>query len=376
MMRTQRDYYEILGVARDATAEEIKRAYRRLAREHHPDVNPGNKEKEAEARFKEIAAAYEVLCDPQRRSRYDRFGHAGARGAFDDFDLGGFGGFGDLFESFFGGVGRTTRAGVEERGADLQEDVEVTLEQAATGAQRPLHVSRMRTCSVCEGSGGQASSRPMTCPACHGAGEIRHATNTVFGMRFATVTTCERCRGHREVQSDPCTNCYGAGRERRGEQITVNVPAGIESGSRLRLQGEGDAGARGAPAGDLYVTVHVSEHRFFERRGTELICEVPLPFTAAALGGSIKVPSLSGESEVHIPAGTQSGAVFRLRGKGMPDLHSGRHGDQHVVVRVVVPTHLTAQQRRLLEQFAKAGGDKMGDKQRKLFERLKDALGG
>jgi len=374
MMRTQRDCYEVLGVARDATAEEIKRAYRRMAREHHPDVNPGNKE--AEARFKEIAAAYEVLCDPQRRSRYDRFGHAGGRGAFDDFDFGGFGGFGDLFESFFGGGGRGTRAAVEERGADLQDDVEVTLEQAATGAQRPLHVSRMRTCSVCEGRGGKAASRPMTCPACHGAGEIRHATNTVFGMRFATVATCERCRGRGDVQSDPCTNCYGAGRERHGQQITVNLPAGVESGTRLRLQGEGDAGVRGALAGDLYVTVHVSEHRVFERRGTELICEVPLPFAAAALGGSIQVPSLAGESEVHIPAGTQSGAVFRLRGKGMPDLQSGRHGDQHVVVRVVVPTHLTAQQRRLLEQFAKAGGDKVGDKERKLFERLKDALGG
>jgi molecular chaperone DnaJ len=369
MMRTQQDYYEILGVPRDATAEEVKRAYRRLARECHPDVNPGDAA--AEARFKEVAAAYEVLSDPHKRSRYDHFGHAG-RGAGDEFD---FGGFGDLFESFFGGMGRTARAPVEQRGADLPCEVEVTLVEAAHEVQRSLHVSRMRVCSVCAGSGSKDGSLPVTCSACHGAGQVRHATDSIFGLRFATVATCERCQGRGEVQSDPCPNCHATGRERRGDQLTVDLPAGVESGTRLRLQAEGDAGLRGAAAGDLYVSVHVTEHPIFERRGTELICEAPLPFTTAALGGDISVPSLSGEAQVRIPAGTQSGAVFRLRGHGMPDLHSGRRGDQHVVARVVVPTHLTHEQRRLLEKFAAAGGDKVDDKDRKLFDRVKDAFG-
>jgi len=370
-MRTQEDYYEILGVPRDATTEQIKRAYRRLARACHPDVNPGDAT--AEARFKEIAGAYEVLSDPQKRSRYDRFGYAEARGGFDDF---GFGGFGDLFQSFFTGVGRGARVRVEERGGDLQCDVEVTLAEAASEVQRPIHVSRMRLCTTCDGSGSKPDSRPMTCPACHGAGQVRQASESVFGMRFATVTTCDRCHGRGEVQSDPCQNCYGAGRERQSEQLTVKIPAGVESGTRLRLHGEGDAGPHGAAAGDLYVNVHVSPDPFFERRGTELVCQMPIAFTTAALGGTVIVPTLSGDEEVRIPAGTQSGTVFRLRGEGMPDLETGRRGDQHVVVRVVVPARLTGEQHRLLEKFAKAGGDKVGEQERKLFDRLKDAFGG
>jgi molecular chaperone DnaJ len=371
-MQGQKDYYEILGVPRDATSEEIKRAYRRLARECHPDVNPGDAS--AEARFKEVAAAYEVLSDPQKRSRYDRFGAAGGRGGFSDFDLG-FGGFGDLFESFFGGMGRGAPVEAEERGGDLQQDLEITLAQAARGVQRVITVSRMRACSVCEGSGAKAGSRPMTCPVCHGAGEVRHTSSSVFGMHFATVSRCEKCRGRGSVESDPCPNCYGTGRERRSEQVTVEIPKGIESGMTLRLRGEGDAGAHGARAGDLLVNVHVAEDPFFERRGTELICEAPVAFTTAALGGTITVPSLQGASEVRIPAGSQNGTVFRLRGKGMPDMQSGRRGDLHVVMRVVVPTHLTGEQRRLLERFAQAGGDHVSDGERKLLDRLEEALG-
>jgi len=371
MMRGQKDYYEILRVPRDATSEEIKRAYRRLARECHPDVNPGDAS--AETRFKDVAAAYEVLSDPQKRSRYDRFGAAGGRGGFSDFD---FGGFGDLFESFFGGMGRGARVEVEERGADLQHDLEITLAEAASGVPRMISVSRMRACSMCEGSGAKAGSRPMTCPICHGAGEVRHTSSGVFGMHFATVSTCEKCRGRGAVESDPCPNCYGTGRERRSEQITVQVPKGIESGMILRLRGEGDAGLHGAPAGDLHVNVEVADDPFFERRGTELICEAPVAFTTAALGGTITVPSLSGVSEVRIPAGSQSGTVFRLRSKGMPDMRSGRCGDQHVVIRVVVPTHLTGEQRRLLEKLAQAGGDHVGDGERRFLDRLKEALGG
>lgn len=370
-MRAQRDYYEILGLPRDATTEEIKRAYRRLARECHPDVNQGDPG--AEARFKQVASAYEVLSDPQKRSRYDRFGQVGSRGGFEDFD---FGGFGDLFDSFFGGMGRGGRVEVEERGADLQNDLEITLAEAATGVQRTIVVSRMRRCSACGGSGAKEGSRPTTCPGCHGAGEVRHTSSSVFGMRFSTVATCERCRGRGTVESDPCQNCYGTGRERRSEQMTVQVPAGVESGMRLRLGGEGDAGLHGAPAGDLHVAVQVAPDPFFERRGTELICEVPIPFTTAALGGAVTVPTLSGTSEVRVAAGSQSGAVFRLRAKGLPDINSGRRGDQHVVVRVVVPTRMTAEQRRLLEKFAQAGGDKLGDGERKFHDRLKEALGG
>jgi molecular chaperone DnaJ len=370
-MRAQRDYYEILGVPRDATADEIKRAYRRLARECHPDVNPGDAE--AEGRFKQIAGAYEVLSDPDKRARYDRFGYVGGRGGFDDF---GFGGLSDLFESFFGGVERGARVEVEARGADLQHDVEVTLAEAATGLQRPINISRMRPCATCDGSGSKPGSRPVTCPACHGAGEVRHTSGSVLGMQFATVTTCDRCSGRGAIESNPCPNCKGTGRERRHDQLTVNVPAGIESGMRLRLRGEGDAGLHGAPAGDLHVHVAIAPDPFFERRGSELICEVPVPFTTAALGGTITVPSLTGTSEVKVAAGSQSGTVFRLHGKGMPDLNTGRRGDQHVVMRVIVPTRLTAEQRRLLEKFADAGGDHIGDGERRFLDRLKEALGG
>jgi len=370
-MRAQRDYYEILGVPRDASAEEIKRAYRRLARECHPDVNPGDAE--AESRFKEIAGAYEVLSDPEKRARYDRFGQVGGRGGFDDF---GFGGLTDLFESFFGGVERGARVQVEERGADLQYDVEVTLTEACTGVQRPINISRMRPCSACEGSGSKPGSRPATCPACRGAGEIRHTSSSVFGMQFATVTTCDRCNGRGAIESNPCPNCKGTGRERRHDQLTVNIPAGIESGMRLRLRAEGDAGLHGAPTGDLHVNVTVAPDPFFERRGTELICEVPVAFTTAALGGSITVPLLTGTSDVKVPAGSQSGTVFRLHGKGMPEINTGRRGDQHVVMRVVVPMRLTGEQRRLLQKFAEAGGDHIGDGERRFLDRLKEALGG
>ena len=370
-MRAQRDYYEILGVPRDATSEEIKRAYRRLARECHPDVNPGDSD--AETRFKEVAAAYEVLSDPQKRSRYDRLGHAGGRGGFDDFD---FGGFSDLFESFFGGAGRGARVQVEERGSDLEHDVEITLAEAASGVSRTIRISRMRPCDVCHGSASKPGSRPVTCPLCNGAGEVRQMSSSVFGMRFAAVATCDRCRGRGAIESDPCQNCSGTGRERRTDQLTVQIPAGIEAGMRLRLRGEGDAGLHGAPAGDLHVHVNVAADPFFERRGTELICEVPIPFTTAALGGTITVPSLSGTSEVKVPPGSQSGTVFRLHGKGMPDINGGKRGDQHIVIRLVVPTRLTAEQKKILEKFAQAGGGKVGESERKFLDRLKEALGG
>jgi molecular chaperone DnaJ len=370
-MRAQRDYYEILGVPRDANADEIKRAYRRLARECHPDVNPGDAE--AESRFKDIAGAYEVLSDPEKRARYDRFGRVGGRGGIDDF---GFGGLTDLFESFFGGVERGARVQIEERGSDLQHDVEVTLAQACSGVERPINISRMRPCAACDGSGSKPGSRPVTCPVCRGAGEVRHTSSSVFGMQFATVTTCDRCRGRGAIESNPCPNCGGSGRERRHDQLTVAIPAGVESGMRLRLRGEGDAGFHGALAGDLHVTVTVAPDPFFERRGTELICEVPVAFSTAALGGVITVPTLAGTSELKVAPGSQSGTVFRLHGKGMPEINTGRRGDQHVVMRVVVPTRLTAEQRRLLQKFAEAGGDHIGEGERRFLDRLREALGG
>jgi molecular chaperone DnaJ len=356
-MDPQRDYYEVLGVGRDASQEDIKRAYRRLARELHPDVNPSDPQ--AEEKFKGLTQAYEVLGDPQKRHTYDLYGTAEVPAmSFEGFP--GWGGFEDIFDTFLWGASRQTAGRrattTAERGADLRLDLEITLEEAAFGAERPLRVSHLVTCEKCRGTGARTGAHHATCPTCGGAGEVRTTRGGGF-ISFTTITQCARCAGEGTVVTDPCPDCRAKGLERRTDVIRITVPAGVDAGEKLRLAGMGHAGLRGGPPGDLYVVIHVQPHEIFERRGAELVCEVSLPFVMAALGGEVQVPTLEGTHSLHIPPGTQNGTTFRLRGQGLPDLGRSQRGDLHVVVKVAVPTKLTDKQRKILEEFSKAGGD-------------------
>ena len=362
-MPVKRDYYEVLGIGRGATAEEIKKAYRRLARQHHPDVNQNNGE--AESLFKEINEAYEVLSDPEKRGTYDRFGHEGlntnGRYPGSGFGFEGFGdisGFGDIFDMFFGGGarGESRRRSVGEPGADLRYDMALTLEEVAMGVEKTIRLSRYERCKSCDGSGVHAGSAPETCAHCQGAGQVRHSQHTILGS-ISSVVPCPVCRGRGFMIKDPCHVCGGEGRARQSDERTVRIPAGMEDGTRIRLRGEGDSGVRGGPAGDLYVVAYVKPHDVFERHGDDLVCEVPINLVQAALGDRIEAPTIGGETEnLHIPHGTQSGVSFRLDGKGLPNVQNGRRGDQHVVVRVEIPKRLSAEQKRFLAEYAKVSG--------------------
>lgn len=350
-MSAKRDYYEVLGIGRSASLEEIKRSYRRLARQYHPDVNsdPG-----AEEKFKELGEAYQVLSDPEKRAAYDAYGHAGLNGGaagpgpgFGGFDLG------DILNEFFGG-GMSSRAYARqaaERGADLRYDVEISLEEAASGVERVIEVARPRTCDTCTGSGAKPGTRPETCPSCGGTGQIRHSQQTILGA-FSSVVPCGACRGAGRVIKEPCRTCGGQGRKVTTSTLTVRIPAGIEDGTRVQVRGEGESGVRGGPPGDLYVYVSVREHERFQRRGRELRTDIPISFSQAALGDTIKVPTLYGEGEITIPAGTQTGTVFRIRDAGMPSLDNHGRGDLHVTVHVVTPTKLTDRQKELFRELA------------------------
>jgi molecular chaperone DnaJ len=383
-MADKRDYYEILGLSRTATQEEIKRAYRRLARKHHPDVNPGDKE--AEARFKEINEANEVLSDPQKREMYDRFGHdavngGGAPGGYGGY--GGFtvdmGGFGDIFDMFFGaGTRQTTRERTgPERGADLRYDLQLTLEEAATGVDKKIRLTRMESCQICHGTGAAEGSKPETCSTCHGTGQVRQQQQTFLGTQIR-ITTCPRCGGEGRIITNPCDECGGRGRVRRTSEKTIHVPAGVDDGSRIRIPGEGEAGMRGGPAGDLYVITYIKSHSIFERRGNDLWCEIPVSFTQASLGATIIVPMLVGEPEkLFIAEGTQYGEVYTLREKGMPDPHDRGKGNLNVVIKVQTPTKLSSEEKALLQQFAVLRGDDIEVHEEKgFFERVRDVLGG
>jgi molecular chaperone DnaJ len=370
-MPARRDYYEILGVDRSATQAEIKRAFRRLARRHHPDVNPNDPE--SEARFKQMAEAYAVLGDPERRRQYDRYGHATPPGAFSGDLWEELGGFGDLFDAFFGSR-RAAGRRRPTRGSDLRYDVEMTLEEAATGAERTISAERLQRCDECGGTGSRSGAGGQVCGNCSGTGQSQHITATPFG-RLSTVTICEVCRGEGTVVSDPCAVCRGTGNRVGKAEMSVTIPAGVEDGVSLRLEGEGEAGERGAQPGDLYVFVHVRPHEVFERRGRDLYCKAPIPFTVAALGGSVTISTLAGTDELKIPAGTQTGETFVVRGKGLPDVRTGVRGSQHVRVHVVTPEKLTARQRELLEEFAREGGDQV-ENANGWFDRLRDALSG
>ncbi len=358
-MPDKRDYYEVLGVSRSASAEEVKRAYRNLARKYHPDVN---KQQGAEAKFKEINEAYEVLSDDGKRRTYDRFGHEGMNGGMADagpFGGGGFGGgLGDIFDAFFSAGGGRSAAGgsTSERGDDLRQDLEVTLEEAVQGVNKTLKYARLESCDVCSGTGAKPGTQPESCPMCRGVGYVRHTQNTLLGT-FQTTTTCSRCRGEGRVVQSPCGQCGGAGRMRRNREKSLKVPPGVETGTRIRLTGEGDMGMRGGDPGDLYVVVHVQSHDVFERRGNDLYCEVTISFAKAALGGQVTVPVVGGEERIDVPEGTQPGAVFRLRDRGVPDLNGRGRGHQFVVAKVEVPTRLSSDQKQLLVQFARSLGE-------------------
>ena len=376
---SKRDYYEVLGVGRDATEVQLKTAYRKLAVKYHPDKNPGNPE--AEERFKEAAEAYAVLCDPQKRAAYDHYGHAGVSGVgAGGFDPNAFAGFEDIFGSLgdlfgFGDMfGGRRRRGGPQRGADLRYDLEVSFEESYAGAETTIQIPREETCDTCKGSGAAAGSAPEVCGQCRGTGQLR------FQQGFLTVARpCTTCHGTGKVIARPCQACRGAGRIGRERKITAKIPAGIATGQRLRLYGEGEHGTAGGPAGDLYVVVHVQEHPFFHREDDDLYCEMPIPFPTLALGGEIRVPLVTGEDTVKVAAGTQPNTRFKLRGKGMPNVSGRGHGDLYVIARVAVPKKLTKEQRRLLEELAATmpaeTPDADGDSEKPFFEKVKDIFG-
>ena len=374
---SKRDYYEILEVTRTATDQEIKSSYRKLALKFHPDRNQGDKK--AEERFKEAAEAYAILSDADKRARYDRFGHAGVGNAAQGFDPSQFTGFEDIFSGLgdifgFGGAGR--RAG-PQRGADLRYDLEIKFEQAAKGTETAIQIPRHETCETCRGNGAAPGTSPTTCPQCRGTGQLRYQQGF-----FTVARTCGQCRGAGKVITKPCQTCRGQGNVEKMRKLTVKIPAGIATGQRMRLAGEGEAGALGGPPGDLYVVIFVREHEFFQREGNDLHVTVPLPFTTLALGGEIKVPGLDGDETVKIPESTQTGTTFRLRHKGMPDVSGRSAGDLLVTVQAVTPKKLTREQRRLLEQLAESLPEQKvkpsareDDDDRGLFGKVKDIFG-
>lgn len=370
-MSSKRDYYEVLGVPRGATEEELKKAYRRLAIKYHPDKNQGDAQ--AEERFKELSEAYQVLSQVELRARYDRFGHAGL-GAGASAGAGqGFPGFEDLFDMFgfgdiFGGrAGGGRRAG-PRRGSDLRYDVDITLEEAARGFKTKIRVPRLETCETCSGSGAAEGSSPTRCPTCQGNGQVRHQQGF-----FSVSRTCSHCRGTGRVIRDVCRKCQGEGRVQREKMLEIKMPPGVDTGSRLRVAGEGEAGEMGGPRGDLYVMVQVKEHETFERRDANLYCTIPVSFTQAALGAEMTVPTLDGEEQLRIAEGTQTGSVFRLRSKGMPVLNGRGRGDLYVAINIITPTNLSREQRRLLDELSKL--EENADDDRGIMDKVKDIFG-
>lgn len=376
MANQKRDYYEVLGVSRNATEEEIKKAYRRGALLWHPDRNPANNQ-EAEEKFKELTEAYSVLADPPKRAAYDRYGHVGVGSQpFTGFDQSIFADFADLFGDFFGfedifGMGGGRRRTRARRGPDLRYDMEISFEEAARGLTTKIKIPRMEICSTCHGSGARLGTGLSTCPSCHGRGQLHYQQGF-----FSVSRTCSRCNGAGQIIQDPCTDCQGKGQMRRERALEIKIPPGVDTGTRLRVAGEGEAGTRGGAPGDLYVLLHVKEHPIFDRRESNLYCSIPVSFPQAALGAEIYVPTLEGKEKVKIPEGTQSGTIIRLKGKGFPNLNGGGRGDLFVELKVVTPKKLTREQRRLIEQL----GDTLPVENRpvekgSLLGRVKDIFG-
>ena len=374
----KRDYYEVLGIDKNADEATIKRAFRQQAKKNHPDLNPGDKE--AEERFKEVNEAYQVLSDPQKRSRYDQFGHedpaAGFGGGYSDFGGfggGGFGGFEDIFSSFFGGGARQANPNAPRQGEDLRIDLTISFEEAAKGCEKEVNVVRDEACEHCGGTGAKPGTKPTTCPECTGRGQVTQVRNTAFG-RIQNVTTCPKCGGKGKIVSDPCPKCSGRGKKRTSRRRSITIPAGIDNGQVLTVRGQGGMGENGGPNGDLLIVINVRPHKLFKRRDYDMYLDLPITFTQAALGAEVDVPTLNKPVKYNIPEGTQPGTVFRIKGEGIPYLRGSGKGDLYVTAKVEVPRKLSDRQKELLRQFdGETTGNEYQEK-KNFFERLKDAF--
>jgi molecular chaperone DnaJ len=378
-MATKRDYYEVLGVNKSSNEDEIKKAYRKLAKQHHPDVNQGNKE--SEAKFKEINEAYEVLSDKDKKAKYDQFGHAGMDpngfgGAGGGFGGGGFGGFEDIFDIFsnLGGFSTSGKGKTGPRqGADLKYEVEIDFNEAAFGVKKEINITRNESCEECKGSGAKTGSAVETCKKCGGSGEVRYAQNTVFG-RVVNVRPCEDCHGEGKIIKEPCPKCVGRGNVRKNRKITIDIPAGVDNGSVMPLRGEGEPGEKGGPKGDLYIYFRVKPHRLFKRDGLNLFCEIPISFVQAVLGAEILVPTLEESEKFELPDGTQTGATFKLKGQGIPSLRNKARGDIYFTVKVETPKKLNDKQKEALKNYADAMGEEITGRGKSFFDKVKDAF--
>lgn len=371
---SQRDFYEVLGVSKDASSDEIKKAYRKLARKYHPDVN---KSDDAETKFKEVKEAYDVLSDDQKRSNYDRFGHADPNQGFGQ-GFGGegdFGGFGDIFDMFFGGGGRRN-PNAPRQGADLQYTMTIDFTEAIFGKETEVKLPKEETCETCQGSGAKPGTQPETCKVCHGTGQQEQVQNTPFG-RVVNRRVCMNCNGTGQSIKEKCSTCHGQGKVKKYKTIPIKIPVGVDHGMQVRVSGQGEPGVNGGPPGDLYIVLRVKEHPFFDREGQDIYCEMPITFVQAALGDEIEVPTLTGRVKLKIPAGTQTGTYFRIKGKGVPSARGRAQGDQHVKVKVQTPQKLNDKQKELLREFAELSGDQIPDEQSEgFFERMKKAFRG
>ncbi|WP_226583159.1 molecular chaperone DnaJ [Halobacillus litoralis] len=373
---SKRDYYEVLGLSKDASKDEIKKAYRKLARKYHPDVS---EEENASEKFKEAKEAYETLSDQQKRAQYDQFGHAGPnQGGFGGFGGGAqdFGGFGDIFDMFFGGGGRRRDPNAPRKGADLQYTMTLQFEESIFGKSTDIEIPTEEECDTCDGSGAKPGTTPETCSHCQGTGQVNEEQNTPFG-RVVNRRVCHHCQGSGKIIKDKCNTCGGDGRVNTRKKIHLDIPAGIDDGQQIRVQGKGEEGANGGPAGDLFVVIRVQPHEFFQREGDHIFCEIPLTFTQAALGDEIEVPTVHGNVKLKVPAGTQTGKTFRLKEKGAPNVHGRGQGDQHVKMKVITPKNLTERQKELLREFNDISGNEATDEQHgNFFERMKRAFKG
>lgn len=381
----KRDYYEVLGVSKEATEQEIKKAYRKMAMKYHPDKNQGNKE--SEEKFKEVNEAYEVLSDPQKRRTYDQFGHAGfSGGGFGQggFSGGGFGGFEDIFDAFgdiFGGGfsggfgGRSSRRTGPRKGADVRIRMDLKFEEAAFGVEKEISIQREEECETCHGSGAKPGTTAKTCPTCNGTGEIKQQTRTPFG-NMVNIAACPNCQGEGKIIEEKCDTCHGAGRVKKPKKISIKIPAGVEEGTTIKMAGEGQLGSKGGPRGDLLILISVRDHALFHRDGYNVYMEMPITFVQAALGDEVEVPTLDGKVKYKIPEGAQTGTVFRLRGKGIPYLRSSQRGDQMVKIVVEVPKKLSDKQKEILREFAKVSGNEVHEQSRNFFDKVKDIFSG
>ncbi|MDO5707370.1 MAG: molecular chaperone DnaJ [Andreesenia angusta] len=374
---SKRDYYEVLGIEKNADEQTIKRAYRKLAKKYHPDLNPGDEE--AEKNFKEVSEAYEVLSDKEKREVYDRFGHDGLNGGqggfggFDGFSTGDFGGFEDIFGDIFGdmfGGGRRRRRG-PRKGADIEKAINLTFEEAVFGTKKEISVTRDEECSKCKGSGAKPGTEKKVCPTCHGTGEVQQVQRTPFGQMVRTAV-CNTCHGVGEIIEEPCTKCHGSGKERKTKIFNIDIPAGVYTGAYIPLREEGELGEKGGPRGDLLVHINVLPHDIFTRDNDDIRCEISIPFTIAALGGDIKIPTLNGDMDYYIKEGTQTGTVFRFRNKGIKNVRTGKPGDQYVKVKIITPKKMNEEQKDKLREFAEAMGEETKHNKKGIFDKIKE----